>query len=189
MKIKHLLESSSTYVTFKASSPKTNKVYYGYAPGDSDEDARRSFFLHAHSSNPDRGDTKFVTYVGNPEDIVVKALDLFDDEAEAFASRNDLRAQDANSISGPSAFPGGVYRRMLAINPNRASAWKLKRSLHDMTAREAMSEDGIKAGSTLTFAALKQLATTSAIKQQITADLDRMKYYDFMSKYFPDSTR
>lgn len=178
-------EHDTMFVTFKATSPKTDRVYYGYAPGDSDEDARRSFLQHAHTNNPDRGDTKFITFVGDLESIKVKALDLYDDEAEAFAARNDLRAQDSASISGPSNFPGGVFKRMMAMNPERANAWKLKRSVNDMTAREAMGEEGLSAGSKLMYAAVKELvASNPKIKAAVTADLDTMKYPDFMAKYF-----
>ncbi len=186
MKLSELLRENSTmFVTFKATSPKTDKVYYGYAPGDSDEDARRSFMLHANTNNPDRGDTKFITFVGDPDSIKVKALDLFDDEAEAFAARNDLRAQDPASISGPSNFPGGVFKRMMAMNPERAAAWKLKRSINDMTAREAMGDEGLAAGSKLTYQALRTMvASNPKIKAAVAADLDTLKYPEFMAKYF-----
>lgn len=178
MKVSELFEDAEPYVVYKVSSPKVDVVYYGYATG---EDVRKSFMVGANrQDNPDRGDVRMINLAGGEENLNFEIIDVFNDEIEAFADRNDRRAHDSQSITGPSMFPGSVFQRLKAQHPDRVAKWKNARSLDTMTAREAMAEKM----SEFTFQDLKAIATPET-KQQIVDDLDRLSYHQFKEKYFP----
>jgi hypothetical protein len=183
--LKRLTETTNEYVVFQVTSPKTDKVYYGYTIG---RDVRKAFLAGAERSNePDRGDVRMMMAAGDDiEGLRFKLLDVFDDELTAFMARNDARAGDGQSITGPTNFPTAVFQRAKALDPERVRKWKITGDINSATAREAMGDE-FKSVAAYTFADLKQLTTQHPeIKKQLTADLDKLSYPQFKTKYFPD---
>lgn len=166
------------FVVYKVSSPKCDEVYYGYSKG---EDIETAFLTGAkREAEPDRGDVRMIMAAGGKENLRYELLDVFGNEEEAFAERNDLRAADSRSITGPSNFPASLYQRIQKSDPQRAAAWRISKNIHMMSAREAMGQPGAK----YTYADVKALAADPAVKRQVVDDLDRMLYPDFVAKYF-----
>jgi hypothetical protein len=184
MKISELLLESAQYIVYKVSSPHTDRVYYGYATGASMEDAKKGFLTGGTRTDADqRGDGKMLQAA--KEDVHTLKFELVDvspDEVEAFTSRNDNRAQDSTSITGPTQFPGNVYKRAMEKHPERAKLWKVQQSLATMHVRDAMNEPS----SGLTYDNIKALvAANPKIKPELLKDMDSLQYPAFMAKYFP----
>jgi len=171
------------FVVYKVSSPKTDSTYYGYCTG---EDVERCFLVGANrQDNPDRGDVKMINAAGGKEFLQYEMVDVFANEEEAFMERNDRRASDGASITGPSNFPATIFQRVLKSHPNRAAAWKMARGVESLTAREAMGDE-YKGAAKYTYQDVKQLAKTPQEKQQVMHDLDSLSYPEFVRKYFPE---
>jgi hypothetical protein len=172
--IKPLNENTGMYVVYKVSADSTDSVYYGYTIG---EDVKKAFMVGANrQAEPDRGDVRMINQAGGEDNLRFQMVDVFDNEIEAFVARNDARASDGASITGPSHFPASVYQRALKDYPEKAKMWKLDAG--QTTAREAM------ANGMFTFDTLKALvAQNPSIKNQLKIDLDKMLYTDFKTKY------
>ena len=175
--IKPLRENAVDYVVFKVSSPNSDQVYYGYSMG---EDVKKAFMVGAkRQDNPDRGDVRMINSAGGDvENLNFELVDVFANEIEAFMERNDLRAKDAMSITGPSNFPGQVYQRALKDHPERVGRWKLDKDLNNMTARQAMGNGAFSMDALTAIT-----AANPKLKPQIVADLDGMMYPEFKTKY------
>ncbi len=188
MKLRDIItENNVQWMVYKVSSPRTDQVYYGYAQGSSLEDCKRVFLIGAQRNNaPDRGDGKMLLAAKEDVDsLKFELIDVSADEIEAFTARNDNRASDVASITGPTQFPGNVYKRALELHPDRVAKWKMDTQLNKMTARESMSAEGQAAGSKLSFAQVKELvAQRPDIKAELTKDLDALMYPQFIAKYF-----
>lgn len=186
MKLKHLLQESANFIVYKVSSPHTDRVYYGYGQGQSMEDIKKLFLAGARRGDaPDRGDGKMLLAAKEDiESLKFEMVDVSPDEIEAFTVRNDNRASDSASITGPTAFPGNVYKRALQLHPDRVKSWKIQRDLNSMTAREAMSVEQ----SQLKFPMVKKLVQDQPdLHNQVKTDLDGLTYPAFMAKYFPQA--
>lgn len=184
MKIAELLLENAQYVVYKVSSPHTDRVYYGYATGATKEDIKRGFLTGGTRTDAEqRGDGKMLQAAKEDiETLKFEIIDVSADEIEAFTVRNDNRAQDSASITGPTQFPGNVYKRALQAHPERATLWKVQKSLATMHVRDAINEPA----SGLTFAMIKQaVAANPAIKTEMTKDMDALPFPAFMAKYFP----
>lgn len=176
--IKPLRESASPdgYVVYKVSSPNTDHTYYGYSQG---KDIKKAFLNGANrQAEPDRGDVRMINVAGGEDELRFTMEDIFVNEIEAWMARNDLRAQDNKSITGPTILPAPMLRAAKDIDPARVASWKAARDLNSMTAREAMaaqafSMDDLKA----------IVAANPKIKPQIIKDLDALVYPDFKAKY------
>lgn len=175
--IKTLRENTNDYVVFKVSSPNADQVYYGYSMG---EDVKKAFMVGARrQDNPDRGDVRMINAAGGDvENLNFEMVDVFANEIEAFMERNDLRAKDNLSITGPSNFPGQVYQRALTDYPERVARWKLDKDMNSMTARQAMARDAFSMNDLSSI-----VKAQPKIKPQIVADLDGMLYPEFKAKY------
>ena len=181
----HLNESTTDeFIVYQVSSPNTDKVYYSYTKGP---DIQKAFLTGAERSNePDRGDVRMMSAAGDVSDLRFKMLDVFDDEMAAFMERNDYRAKDPQSITGPTHFPATIFARARATDPDRVKRWKLIGDINSATARQAMGDE-FKNVAAYDFADIKQLvAADSSIKQQLAQDLDALSYSDFKKKYFPN---
>lgn len=183
MKVSELLLENAQYVVYKVSSPHTDRVYYGYATGATKDDIKKGFLIGGTRTDAEqRGDGKMLQAA--KEDLETLKFDIIDvtsDEIEAFTVRNDNRAQDSASITGPTQFPGNVYKRALQAHPERAKLWKVQKSLSSMSVRDAMNEPA----SGLTYDMVKQLvAANPSIKPALVKDMDAMMFHDFMKKYF-----
>lgn len=176
--IKPLHESNNEdgYVVYKVSSPNTDHTYYGYSKG---KDIKQAFLSGANrQAEPDRGDVRMINAAGGEDALQFKMEDIFVNEVEAWMARNDLRAQDSKSITGPTILPAPMLRAAKDMDPDRVASWKLTRDLNNMTAREAMaaqafSMDDLKA----------IVAANPKIKPQIVKDLDMLLYPEFKAKY------
>lgn len=185
--IKLLKEAGDEYIVYRVSSPKTDRVYYSYT---NNPDVRKAFLAGANRSNePDRGDVRMMLAVGDDVDSLrFKELEIFGDEIAAFAERNDLRAQDSQSITGPTNFPATIFQRVQAIDPERVKRWKLSGNINNASAREAMGGE-YKNVAAYNFNDLKEVVKANPkIKQQLTHDLDKLLYPEFKAKYFPERT-
>lgn len=114
---KHLREDLNNlgkqFIVYKVEGPETEHVYYGYCQGDTDEAMKASFVQHANDSDPNekRGITELVkSNGGSIDDLEFEAIDVVEDEEKAMMRRNEARAEDPQSITGPSFFPGKVWK-------------------------------------------------------------------------------
>lgn len=177
--IKLITENTIDFVVYKVSAPSTDQVYYGYSMG---EDIKKAFMVGAkRQDNPDRGDVRMINAAGgDPDNLNFQPVDVFANEIEAFMERNDLRARDNMSITGPSNFPAAVYQRAIKDHPDRVARWKLDRDMHNMTARQAM-----QAGAFTLNDLRAVVAQNPKIKPDLTQDLDKLMYPEFKAKYLP----
>lgn len=173
-----------TCVVFKVSSPNTDKVYYGYSIKG---DVERTFLAHAggdHNADPDRGDGRMIHAAGGTENLRYSIVDAYPNEIEAFVARNDARVHDSASITGPSMFPGAVFKRASAEFPDRVRGWSKSNDLNSMTARDAMNPDH-GGNPVYKYQDIKDIvAATPDIKRQLINDLDQLTYPAFVKKYF-----
>ena len=117
----------------------------------------------------------------NDTDVTISIIDTCNDEVEAWASRNDQRSINIDSISQPSLWPLGASRRYDDDNDDgvRSKKWKIKTSqLSAQTARQAYSM-GL-----WHIAQIKELCTKHG-KQSVVSDLDVLTPIAFINKYFP----
>lgn len=159
-------------VLYKVTGPASNQCYIGYAVGD-EAAARVSFMVGAsRKSGGDRGARDLLVENDNDANALTLAVvEQFDNEFDAFMQRNDLRATDPNSITGPSHFPAAMYQRAGADFPEKQTAWSLAKKMRDAkTARDAYALGA------WTFAQIK-LANT------VKGDLDVMTPVAFAAKY------
>ena len=172
------------YIVYKVTSPKTDHVYYGYCTGD-ENDIERTFMTGAKRQNsPDRGDVRMINAAGGKENLNFDIIAVFTDEVSAFVERNDQRAGDSFSITGPTNFPGNIFRRAIELHPDRLKKWKIQVSINEVTARETMSEQ-FKDQAKFSHADLLALAKQGINKEDIKRDLDLLLYPAFLKKYFP----
>lgn len=186
MKVKEIFiaeNDTPDFVVYKISSPNTDSVYYGYCTGE--ENILKTFVAHAGTlSDPDRGDVRMINAAGGAEHLKAQIVDAFANEEEAFIERNNQRAQDSASVSGPSMYPSAVWNRAKLRNPNATKGWKRAKNLNAMSAREAMNpEHG--GNPVYDWNKLKELvATNPKLGPQLKLDLDKMLFPDFTTKYF-----
>lgn len=169
-----------TYIVYKVSAPTTDAVYYSYSKN---EDLKKAFLAGANrQDNPDRGDVRLLNAAGGEDNLQFTALDVFNDEIEAFITRNDLRMQDALAITGPSNFPGPIFDRVAWQHPNAPTRWKASAELKTSTVRDAM----LNPESGYTFKDVKALRDTMNKAQAATLvnDIDAMLHPQFKQKYF-----
>ena len=177
-----LMEASGTTTVYKVSSPNTDHVYYGYY---GNLGAQKTFLAAARRNAADRTEAKFVSAAGGEDSLKFTDIEEFDSEYEAFMERNDLRAKDSDSISGPSNLPSGMFQRAMKEYPDRVKKWKLDADINQATARQAMNKELYGDACGYDFNSLKQLAgNDKKLKDQITKDLDSMLYPAFKKKYF-----
>lgn len=187
MKINEVLGES--YIVYKVTSPHTKSVYYGYSVN---KDPKSAFLdAAARADMPDRGEVRFVRdeAKNDIDSLKFHEIEEFNDEIEAFLERNKLRSEDPRSITGPTQFPGHVHHRAMQQHPQRVQQITDRHKLNNATAREAMS-DQFKHISGLTFSMVKEFVNKNPSKaEEIKRDLDKLKYPEFMEKYFPQKQR
>ena len=130
-----------TIAVYKVSGPYTASVYYGYS---TNEDVRTSFMTGTQRTDAEdrnRGDFRMLqSNKGNDATLVFTIIDEFDDEFDAWCMRNDYRANDARSITGPTMFPTTAFTRAKKEAPGRVLKWTRARQYN--TALEAY-QDGV----------------------------------------------
>lgn len=163
------------FTVYRAFGDKTGDAYYGYCQG---EDPKAAFMVGARRSELERADVRlFVANDENEEAIKVEVLDACNDEVEAWMSRNDFRASNIDSMTGPTYWPGNIAERASKEWPERVAEWKVK-----MQQREAKTAREAWALGMWTQEAVKALTKTHP-RQQVVNDLDQLKPADFARKY------
>jgi hypothetical protein len=113
-----------TTFLYRVSGAHTVQVYYGYA---ATTDVKSSFLAgtqRTDAEDTNRGDYRLL--VDNKHDIdsiVCEIVDEFGDEFDAWCTRNDLRATDLRSITGPTMFPTTAFTRAKREAPQRVEKW------------------------------------------------------------------
>jgi hypothetical protein len=178
MKIRDLLtESTGMYTVYKAYGPEDDRVYYGYAQGD-EQAIANNFRAGVNRTDPDRAEKRMVDINGgDPDSIKFEVVDVFTDELDAWTMRNDLRISDAQSLTGPTMFPGNILARAQKERPEKLLAWKQTKEFSAAkTAREAWSlgmwsQEAVKA------------LTQKFPRAEVIKDLDKLNPTQFASKY------
>lgn len=174
------MSNGNIYIVYKVSAPNTDLVYYSYSKS---EDLKKAFLVGAsRQDNPDRGDVRMLNAAGDEDKLKFDMVDVFNDEIEAFITRNDLRMQDAMAITGPSNFPGLIFDRIMAQRPDAPSRWKASAELNVSTVREAM----LNPESGYAFKDVKALrdSMNKAQAAALVKDVDTMLHPQFKQKYF-----
>jgi hypothetical protein len=178
MKIRDILtENTGMYTVYKAYGPEDDRVYYGYAQGD-EQAIANNFTAGVNRTDPDRAEKRLVDINGgDPDAIKFDVVDVFNDELDAWTMRNDLRISDAQSLTGPTMFPGNILARAQKERPEKLMAWKQTKEFSAAkTAREAWglgmwSQEAVKA------------LTQKFPRTEVIKDLDKMNPTQFASKY------
>lgn len=193
MRLSSLLESTheESFIVYSVSSPQFDKKYYGYARGSDIADVKHTFVSGGTRTEDSRADVRFVELAGGVDRLQFRMIDIFLNEVEALVARNDLRATESDSFSGPTKFPIAAFKRAAEQFPGKTAEWsKAARrfkmtNLNNVSARDAMSEPYADV-SGLSFDVVKQRASGDpSARKAIVADLDKMSYTDFMMKWFP----
>jgi hypothetical protein len=114
-----------SHTLFKVSGPNTKLVYYGYAKTGNEQATFMGGCLR--TDNEKRGDARLLEANDNDAaSLEFTMLCEYEEEFEAWTARNDNRAADACSITGPTMFPIESARRAAKEFPEVLSAWKLR---------------------------------------------------------------
>jgi hypothetical protein len=109
---------------YRVSGTHTAQVYYGYS---ATSDVKTSFLAgtqRTDAEDTNRGDFRLlVDNKGDVESLVCEVVDEFVDEFDAWCTRNDLRATDPRSITGPTMFPTTAFTRAKREAPQRVEKW------------------------------------------------------------------
>lgn len=165
------------YAVYKVTGQFTNSTYYGYKENcDSSEDAKQGFLTGA-TRKEQRGDVMFIEQNdGNNEDITVTIVDVVDDEFEAMCSRNEFRASDIESVTGPTFWPFGTHR-VDQDKPGASARWKRAIQLREATTARQAWKLGAFAG-----ADMKKLRDNYN-RNDIVRDLDKLTPKQFSETY------
>lgn len=113
-----------TTFLYRVSGLHTAQVYYGYS---ATTDVKTSFLTgtqRTDAEDTNRGDYRLLTdNQGDVDSLVCEIVDEFDDEFDAWCARNDLRATDPRSITGPTMFPTTAFTRAKKEAPHRVEKW------------------------------------------------------------------
>lgn len=113
-----------TTFLYRVSGAHTAQVYYGYA---ATTDVKASFLVgtqRTDAEDTNRGDFRLLAdNKSDIESLVCEVVDEFDDEFDAWCTRNDLRATDPRSITGPTMFPTTAFTRAKREAPHRVEKW------------------------------------------------------------------
>jgi hypothetical protein len=164
------------YKLYKISCTYTASVYYGYCKAELNP--IETFVRHANlRTEGQSGDSRLIQENNNDvESLQAEILDEIDHEIDAFIARNDQRALDPLSITGPTYWPTQVHQRAQKEQPTKYIQWKaLGKAKNAKTARDAYSLGAFK------FAQIKQLGYL--FEEQVGADLDSLSPVEFSKKY------
>lgn len=164
---------------YKITGKFTPFVYYGYC--GTDQDSLESFLQEAHAHGKpeqDRGSLKLIRDNNNDRDSL-QADDLAENlsELDAFKARNDERARDPLSITGPSHFPAAMYARVQKEEPEKVRAWK-----HLEKASNAKTARGAYTAGAFTYKQVKKLGEKHG-NAAVMRDLDKLTPHEFSKKY------
>lgn len=174
--------TSHEYTVYKASSPNTEKVYYGYVTGTGDEAIRSEFTSQANRKglgDDSRGIQQLVTAAGGDiNDIEFEELAIVDTEDHAHALRDEERETDPESITGPSPLPAIIHRKAQENHPEIYARMARAREFNKLkNAREAWAAKYFDTNK------IKTMAVDPKIKQELIKDLDVLSPREFSKKW------
>lgn len=162
-----------SHIVYKVTGKYTEYTYYGYC--DSKLDPREAFLTGATRQEEDRGDVRFIYENSKAvHELTVTALHTYDDELDALVSRNNHRAGDHYSITGPTMFPGGIASR---AGDHDLARWRLHAKLRQAkTAKEAYQQGAFG------YNKIKELCSKFG-REKILSDLDYLSPSQFSYQY------
>lgn len=92
------MSSSKSYVVYKAFSPSSHSVYFGFCAGDGTTNIRKKFSKNANNSAGNRQTKTFVDSCGGLDNVFFEVISVCSDASSAAITRNTLR-DDVKSIS------------------------------------------------------------------------------------------
>lgn len=100
------------FIVYVASGPNTDKVYYGYCKGDTEEAIKKAFLLHAKASPEEkRGAQYLVDENGGIDNLTFDVVAFAPDEIDAHFLRDKFRKENkGSSVTGPSPFPPKIWK-------------------------------------------------------------------------------
>lgn len=169
------------YAVYKVTGMIDSVVYFGYANLEKGKNLTAHFLYsakHICGIKTTCGATRmFELNDSDPEMIQVDLIDEFEDELEAWAARNSMRAMHTNSITGPTLMPWGITERAMEIMPEKIEEWKRATKIREAkTAREAWrlgkwADDAVKS------------LGNKFNKKSVIQDLDELNPAAFEMKY------
>lgn len=154
-------------------------TYYGYTNASSG-DILPAFLVGAtrgDDNSQERGDVRFLSENGNDiTTLFVTELGVFNDELDALICRNDHRARDVSSITGPTLWP--YQQRLEEKCPEVVELWK--KQLNYRASKNAL--EAYQAGA-WEYPQIKTLADQFT-KDVVMEDLRSLSYQSFALKYF-----
>lgn len=167
------------FIVFKVYGKTTPYNYYGYSRL---HDVKEAFTLGAERTEAERGDVRFLAANGGDVNkLMFEELDSFDNELEAWASRNDYRAKDPFAFTGPSVFPTNIARRVAKQFPEKMADWQQAMVMRSSREKAKTARQAWAAGR-WTADAVKGLIGPFK-KEDVARDLDKCTPDAFAAKY------
>lgn len=91
------MSSNKSYVVYKAFSPSSHSVYFGFCAGDGTTNIRKKFSKNANNSAGNRQTKTFVESCGGLDNVFFEVISVCSDASSATITRNTLR-DDVESI-------------------------------------------------------------------------------------------
>ena len=161
------------FVLYSATG-KNGFSYYGYTK---EEDFISDFRKHAIKKS-EKSRASSILWEANGCDLKnfsFEIIEVFETEFEAWQARNDVRANESDSIVGPSLLPAVFVKD---ADNERLNVWKKTIELHTAkTAREAFSLG--KWTKDQVYSLVEKFQ-----KSEIVRDLDKLSPMQFSFKYF-----
>ena len=108
------LAKPDMFIVYRVSGPDTDRVYYGYCQGDTDEAIKKAFLMQSKKQGgpeESRGIKKLVDENGGVDNLKFEVVDVADDEVDAHFLRDKAREEAGDiSITGPSPLPPKIWK-------------------------------------------------------------------------------
>lgn len=164
------------YTVYLIRGPRSPFVYIGYCPGNNPLE----YFLTVCKNqrrDAERFDRRFLQEHGTSFELVADVLMECDTEREAFIIRNERRANNIYTFSGPTNWPPSAHASAMADNSERVKAAASKWAIRTMpTAREAYAA-GMWTQNDIRYLSLQHG------RDAVVADLDALTPNEFNIKY------
>jgi hypothetical protein len=162
---------------YRISGPESKATYIGYVTGDG-TNALKAFLTGATRPDNDRNDVLFLAEHDNDKaSLYALVIATEENEWEALLKRNEERAADPHSFSGPTMWPAGAYERAMNEDPTRMDGAKSLWNMRQLpTARDAYN------AGMWSYAQIVGI-TTLCGRKPVLDDLEALTPTAFMVKY------
>lgn len=161
------------FTVYKMSGQHTDLGYIGYTD---ETDVKKKALSYVGCQTTNRGIDMFLEANKNDTNVTIVVLATVESEEEAFLRRNEFRANDWHSITGPSQYPGGMHLRCGKLA--QQSMWKTVYAQRTApTADVAYREHGA-----FGFNMIMNLAKLYG-RDQITSHMESMTPHQFCTRY------